>query len=144
VKQEWIGNVDFVYSNSWDHSFDPERLFKNWMERLKRSGRLFISWTPTHAAPVDSADCFSASLEELKSSKVRGYRSRAFFEAVAHSGKIRILKCRLALGMETQRSVVCFAGGVVRIFESSGQVADDLAVLLLGKRAAGLGGEVPF
>jgi hypothetical protein len=34
AREEWIGKVDFIYSNSWDHSYDPERLFKNWMDCL--------------------------------------------------------------------------------------------------------------
>jgi hypothetical protein len=67
VKPEWIRKVDFIYSNSWDHSYDPERLFKTWMDCLSPRGRLFIAWTPAHSAPADDADCFSASLEELKS-----------------------------------------------------------------------------
>lgn len=25
VKDEWINNVDFIYSNSFDHSYDPEK-----------------------------------------------------------------------------------------------------------------------
>ena len=71
IKKEWIGKVDFIYSNSWDHSYDPERLFSNWMNCLRPGGGLFISWTPAHSAPVDEADCFSASLEELKSLLLR-------------------------------------------------------------------------
>jgi hypothetical protein len=56
VKQEWIENVDFVYLSSWDHSFDPERLFKNWMEYLKsRAGGSLFLGRPLHAAPLDAA-----------------------------------------------------------------------------------------
>lgn len=71
VKPEWIRKVDFIYSNSWDHSYDPEQLFKTWMDCLSPGGRLYISWTPSHSAPADGADCFSASLEELKSTLSR-------------------------------------------------------------------------
>ncbi|MBK6621188.1 MAG: hypothetical protein IPG32_10020 [Saprospirales bacterium] len=26
VKPEWIGRADFIYSNSFDHSYDPENV----------------------------------------------------------------------------------------------------------------------
>jgi len=67
IREEWLGNVDFIYSNSWDHSHDPERAFRNWLRCLKPNGQLFLQWTEDHGeANVDSADCFGASLPELK------------------------------------------------------------------------------
>jgi len=81
VKQEWIENVDFVYSNSWDHSFDLERLFKNWMECLKPSGRLFISWTPTPCCSLRRCDCFSSFENSRKLLKVRRAAQPAIFIA---------------------------------------------------------------
>jgi hypothetical protein len=38
VKPEWIGAADFVYSNSFDHSYDPEKCLKAWMSCLKTGG----------------------------------------------------------------------------------------------------------
>lgn len=65
-KHEWIGKYDFVYSNSWDHSFDPDTMLKNWMESLKDTGRCFLQWTDTHSeASVSGADCFGLSIDEL-------------------------------------------------------------------------------
>jgi SAM-dependent methyltransferase len=68
VKDEWIGSVDFIYSNSFDHSFDPELALQKWMSCLNTNGRLYIEWTTSHNVPVknDAADCFSASIEEYK------------------------------------------------------------------------------
>lgn len=66
VKSEWKANVDFIYSNSWDHSYDPDLLFSRWFECLKPSGILFIQWTEGHEDVRDgSADCFGATLAEL-------------------------------------------------------------------------------
>ena len=45
VKDEWISNVDFIYSNSFDHSFDPEVTINAWMSCLKPGGLCFIQWT---------------------------------------------------------------------------------------------------
>lgn len=65
-KPEWVDKFDFVYSNSWDHSFDPDTMIKNWMESLKDSGRCFLQWTDTHSeASVSGADCFGLSIDEL-------------------------------------------------------------------------------
>lgn len=66
-KEEWIGNVDFLYSNSWDHSCDPERMFATWLRCLSPQGRCFLQWSPNHAEQgVGGADCFGVSLDELK------------------------------------------------------------------------------
>lgn len=66
VQEEWIGNVDFIYSNSWDHSYDPERMLKNWMRCLRPHGRCFLPWTRDHDEhAVREADCFGLSLEEM-------------------------------------------------------------------------------
>jgi hypothetical protein len=66
VKSEWKGNVDFIYSNSWDHSYDPDLLFSRWLECLRPSGMLFIQWTAGQADVKEGdADCFGATLPEL-------------------------------------------------------------------------------
>jgi hypothetical protein len=37
-KPEWIDSVDFIYSNSFDHSYDPENCLKVWMSCVKKGG----------------------------------------------------------------------------------------------------------
>lgn len=67
VKEEWIQNVDFIYSNALDHSYDPSFCLDQWMKCLKPTGRCFIQWTVFHGeGEVDGADCFGASFEEYK------------------------------------------------------------------------------
>lgn len=69
IKEEWLGNIDFIYSNSLDHSYDPELALKSWMSCLKpETGRCFLEWDGSHDEDhgVNSADCFKASLEEYK------------------------------------------------------------------------------
>ena len=39
---DWAGRADFVYSNSWDHAFEPERAFAAWFRQL-RPGGLMLS-----------------------------------------------------------------------------------------------------
>jgi hypothetical protein len=38
VKPEWIGACDFIYSNSFDHSYDPEKCLNAWMSCVKKGG----------------------------------------------------------------------------------------------------------
>lgn len=68
VKEEWIGAVDFIYSNSLDHAYDPSLCIRNWMKCLSRVGICFVEWTPVHASPRTwTADCFTAELQEYVS-----------------------------------------------------------------------------
>jgi hypothetical protein len=66
VDEAWRSNVDLIYSNSWDHSYDPAMMLDQWMSCLTPTGRCFLHWTPDHGErSVGGADCFGASLEEL-------------------------------------------------------------------------------
>ena len=38
VKDEWINNIDFIYSNSLDHSYDPIHCLRQWFKCLKPGG----------------------------------------------------------------------------------------------------------
>ncbi len=67
VKDEWVGNVDFIYSNSWDHSYDPDAMLSAWMKCIKPGGRCFLEWTQWHSdRGVGGADCFGASENEMR------------------------------------------------------------------------------
>ncbi|HEY1718257.1 MAG TPA: methyltransferase domain-containing protein [Verrucomicrobiae bacterium] len=48
VKPEWLGSVDFIYSNSFDHSFNPEECLTAWMSCLKRGGICILEHTSGH------------------------------------------------------------------------------------------------
>jgi len=47
---EWEGKADFVYSNSWDHAFDPMRAIGSWFRSLKSGGVLLVDHTNGHTA----------------------------------------------------------------------------------------------
>jgi hypothetical protein len=64
VKREWVDNIDFIYSNSLDHSYDPDKCIKAWMRCLKKTGVCFVEWSVSHAKPSTESDCFIASLAE--------------------------------------------------------------------------------
>jgi len=43
VKDEWINNVDFIYSNSLDHSYDATHCLKQWFRCLRKGGICIIN-----------------------------------------------------------------------------------------------------
>ena len=67
VKPEWLNAVDFIYSNSLDHSFDPAGCLRQWMRCIKKSGVCLLHWSPDHGRDIESppADCFQIKLDEL-------------------------------------------------------------------------------
>ncbi len=48
VKSEWVDAVDFVYSNSFDHSYDPERCLDAWMSCVRTGGFCIIEHSSQH------------------------------------------------------------------------------------------------
>jgi hypothetical protein len=64
VKDEWLGAVDFVYSNSWDHSYDPRRLFTNWMACVRPGGVCLLEHSRQHYSATQ-LDPFGISPREL-------------------------------------------------------------------------------
>lgn len=61
---DWENKADFVYSNSFDHSYDPGKALTNWMKTLKLGGICIIehSLQQTPAA-TSELDPFGASLD---------------------------------------------------------------------------------
>jgi arsenate reductase-like glutaredoxin family protein len=47
-KKEWINNFDFVYSNSLDQSFDPEKALNIWLDQTKENGYVIIEHSDQH------------------------------------------------------------------------------------------------
>ena len=67
VQEGWLHNVDFIYSNALDHSYDPSFCLDQWMRCMKPTGRCFIQWTVFHSeGDIDGADCFGASFDEYQ------------------------------------------------------------------------------
>jgi hypothetical protein len=66
IKSEWINNIDFIYSNSIDHSYDFEKCLNNWMLCLTKTGRCFIEWSEANMGrKANKADCFMIEKQEL-------------------------------------------------------------------------------
>lgn len=68
VKDEWINCADFIYSNSFDHSPNPEYCLQQWIRCIKpETGLLILEWTRFHGPDFsDSIDPFGATLDEYQ------------------------------------------------------------------------------
>ena len=64
VKDEWINSIDFIFSNSFDHSYDPERALDSWMKCLNNKGLCFIEWNKDSDGKSRSMDPYAASVDE--------------------------------------------------------------------------------
>lgn len=66
TKPEWIGAWDLIYSNSWDHAFNPEKAIKAWVSCLRPNGLLVLEHSEHHTvAHVRDLDPFGASFSGL-------------------------------------------------------------------------------
>jgi hypothetical protein len=67
TKPEWENKIDFIYSNSLDHSYNPSLALTKWLSCLNKDGLCFIHWAPAHGEDhMDQADCFGASQREYR------------------------------------------------------------------------------
>jgi len=69
TKPEWIEKVDFIYSNSYDHSYDPEKCLNAWMSCLKKDRLCIIEFSsndePFKGDLADPLDPFRVRLPLL-------------------------------------------------------------------------------
>ena len=64
TKPEWIDAVDIVYSNSFDHSYDPEKCLNAWMSCVRPGGLCVIDHSAAHGRfGVSDLDPFGAELD---------------------------------------------------------------------------------
>ena len=67
-KPEWHDKVDFIYSNSWDHSYDFDKMLGAWLKCINpEGGKIFIPWCDDgySDSTVHAADCLGISFDEL-------------------------------------------------------------------------------
>jgi hypothetical protein len=61
VKPEWIDSVDFIYSNSFDHTYDPKKCLDAWMSCIAKDGICIIEHTSGHER-ASELDPFGADI----------------------------------------------------------------------------------
>ncbi len=63
AKPEWLGRCDFIYSNSFDHSYDPKACLNGWMSCLRPGGVCILEHSELHdEASASELDPFGADL----------------------------------------------------------------------------------
>jgi len=63
VKPEWINAADFIYSNAFDHSYDPEKCLNAWMSCLKTGELCILEHSSGHSdSAVTQLDPFGADI----------------------------------------------------------------------------------
>lgn len=80
VKPEWIDRTDFIYSNSFDHSYQPEKCLDAWMSCIRKSGVCILEWTTSHV-DADELDPFGATLAGIKKLIRKNYDLKAVLKA---------------------------------------------------------------
>lgn len=61
---DWAQKFDFVYSNSFDHSYNPGKALTSWMKTLKPQGICIIEHSQYHEpSAVNQLDPFGADLD---------------------------------------------------------------------------------
>ena len=67
IRSEWLDSVDFIYSNSFDHSYDPEQCLRSWISCLRTGGLCIIEHSDAsrHATELDPFGADSCLLPYL-------------------------------------------------------------------------------
>ena len=72
VHEDLIQQFDFVYSNSFDHAFDPDKTINVWADQVKKGGLLILEWDERQehrgciSKGVNKTDPVSLTFEEIK------------------------------------------------------------------------------
>ncbi len=77
VKDEWLDAVDFIYSNSFDHSYDPGACLDTWMGCIRRPGVCILEHSSGHEH-ANALDPFGASIEQMPNLIARWGNGRFF------------------------------------------------------------------
>lgn len=71
VNRYWKSEFDFVYSNSFDHAYDPEKTLRIWSEQVIHGGLIILEYdrrqehTGEISMPVNKTDPVSITVDEL-------------------------------------------------------------------------------
>lgn len=66
VKPEWKNKADFIYSNSLDHSYDPEKALNAWMSCVRPGGLCIIEHSDGHhESGANQLDPFGAHIVKM-------------------------------------------------------------------------------
>jgi hypothetical protein len=67
--QIWFEKVDFLYSNSWDQSYDVASCIAHWGKLLSATGVMYLQHTPNHL--IDSGMSLAALKDVMAAAGIR-------------------------------------------------------------------------
>jgi hypothetical protein len=95
VKPEWLNSVDFIYSNSLDHSYDPKKCLDAWMSCLTESGICILEHSSGHER-AHATDPFGAYISQMPylilSWGDGAYCAREILDAPSKKGSLQYMK----------------------------------------------------
>jgi len=71
INNEWQGKFDFIYSNSFDHAFNPEKTLNVWAGQVRKGGFIILEYdqrnehTGEISKKCNKVDPVSVKIEEL-------------------------------------------------------------------------------
>jgi len=65
IKDGWSEHWDLIYSNSWDHAYDPHKMFSAWAQCLRAGKLLYLEHSKYHEI-VTHLDLFGATPSALR------------------------------------------------------------------------------
>jgi hypothetical protein len=66
TKPEWVAVLDFIYSNSFDHSYDPPQCLNAWMSCIKKGGLCILEHSSLHGpSGASELDPFGADIVQM-------------------------------------------------------------------------------
>jgi hypothetical protein len=87
----WVGKADFVYSNSFDHVYDPKKTLKLWFDQLNDTGSLVLEHSDNHeSGEPTKTDPVKFSIEDIGRIKPKGSRIRSVLVAPKKKSIIHI------------------------------------------------------
>lgn len=80
---DWIDKADFIYSNSFDHSYDPEACLTTWIKSLRIGGLCILEHSDRHAPEgASQLDPFGAEIEIMPYLATRWTKGRYFVREI--------------------------------------------------------------
>jgi hypothetical protein len=64
IKESWINNCDIIYSNSFDHTYDPEMCLNKWMLCVSKTGVCILEHGGEQDEVSKPTDPFGATVDE--------------------------------------------------------------------------------
>ena len=65
-KSEWINKFDILYSNSFDHSYDPNKTMNTWLDQINDNGKMYIEWSETENNNNSEMDPCAGSFKDFE------------------------------------------------------------------------------